>query len=107
MLSTVLNTIITVSSEVAPAVTEAAISGGKNVWFNAFLAIAAAFSIAIGVLGAGGAMGKIAHAAIEGTARQPEIGGRLFTTMLIAMALVEALAIYCLLISFMLIGKIG
>ncbi|OGF20643.1 ATP synthase F0 subunit C [Candidatus Falkowbacteria bacterium RBG_13_39_14] len=66
----------------------------------------AAICIAIGVLGASAAMGKIGKSALEGTARQPEMSGKLFTTMLIAMALVEALAIYCLLIAFMLLAKI-
>jgi F-type H+-transporting ATPase subunit c len=60
---------------------------------------AAAFSIAFGAIAAASAMGKIGSSALESIARQPEISGKAFTTMLIAMALVEALAIYCLLIS--------
>jgi F0F1-type ATP synthase membrane subunit c/vacuolar-type H+-ATPase subunit K len=38
--------------------------------------------------------------------RQPEMGGQLFTAMLIGNALVEALVIYCLVIALMLAGKI-
>jgi F-type H+-transporting ATPase subunit c len=52
------------------------------------------------------AMRKIAHAAIEGMTRQPEVAPQLFTTMLVAMALVEALVIYCLVIGLMVAAKI-
>ncbi|MFH1564335.1 MAG: ATP synthase F0 subunit C, partial [bacterium] len=106
MFPQILNVALAATEETATATTVAATSG--SAWFgnNAFLAIAAALCIGLGALGASKAMGRIAKAALEGTARQPEVGGRLFTTMLIAMALVEALAIYCLLIAFMLLAKI-
>ncbi|MEW6382312.1 MAG: ATP synthase F0 subunit C [bacterium] len=63
----------------------------------------AVIPIAIGSMGAALGMSKIGMAALEGIARQPEMAGRTFTTMLIAMALIEALAIYCLLISLILL----
>ncbi len=63
----------------------------------------AVLAIAIGALGAAVGMSKIGMAALEGIARQPEMAGRTFTTMLIAMALIEALAIYCLLVSLILL----
>jgi len=52
------------------------------------------------------AMRKISHTAIEGMTRQPEIAGQIFTTMLVGMALVEALVIYCLVIALMVSAKI-
>jgi F0F1-type ATP synthase membrane subunit c/vacuolar-type H+-ATPase subunit K len=39
--------------------------------------------------------------------RQPEIAPQLFTAMLIGMALIEALCIYCLVVSLMLAGTIA
>jgi len=59
--------------------------------------------IAIGAAGAALGMAKIGMAALEGITRQPEMAGRTFTTMLIGMALIEAQAIYCLLISLILL----
>jgi F-type H+-transporting ATPase subunit c len=50
-------------------------------------------------------MRRISLAAIEGIARQPEVAGQLFTAMLIAMALIEALVIYCLVVGLSLAGK--
>jgi len=65
--------------------------------------LAAAFTIGFGTVGTGVGMGSIGRAALESMARQPELSGKTFTTMLIAMALVEALAIYCLLISLVIL----
>ena len=50
--------------------------------------------------------GITASKAMEAIARQPEAAGNIRSTMIIAMALMEALTIYGLLIAFMLIGKI-
>jgi F-type H+-transporting ATPase subunit c len=52
------------------------------------------------------AMRKISSTALEGMTRQPEIAQQLFTSMLVSMALVEALAIYCLVIALMLAAKV-
>jgi F-type H+-transporting ATPase subunit c len=51
------------------------------------------------------AMRRIALSAIEGMARQPEVKAELFTAMLIGMALIEALVIYCLVVALSLAGK--
>lgn len=102
MFPQILNVALAATEETAATV---AVTGGAGL-DKVALAIGAALCISIGVLGASAAMGRIGKSALEGTARQPEMAGRLFTTMLIAMALVEALAIYCLLIAFMLLAKI-
>jgi F-type H+-transporting ATPase subunit c len=52
------------------------------------------------------AMRKISSTALEGMTRQPEIAPQLFTSMLVSMALVEALAIYCLVVALMLAAKV-
>lgn len=52
------------------------------------------------------AMRKISSTALEGMTRQPEIAGQLFTSMLVSMALVEALVIYCLVIALILAAKV-
>ncbi|PAF48578.1 ATP synthase F0 subunit C [Helicobacter sp. 12S02634-8] len=54
--------------------------------------------IGLGIAALGGAigMGHAAAATISGTARNPGIGGKLLTTMFIALALIEAQVIYTL-----------
>ena len=73
---------------------------------TAAIAIAAGLAIAIGTLGPALGQGKTAAAAMEAIARQPDAAGNIRSTMIIAMALMEALTIYALLIAFMLLAKI-
>lgn len=73
---------------------------------SAIIAIAAALSIAVSTIFPALGQGKTAAAAMEGIARQPEAAGQIRSTLIIAMALMEALTIYGLLIAFMLVSKI-
>ena len=70
------------------------------------IAIAAAIAIAVSTIGPALGQGNTAKAAMESIARQPDSAKEIRSTLIIAMALMEALSIYGLLIAFMLIGKI-
>ena len=70
------------------------------------IALACGFGLAIAASVTGLAMGHAIHGALEGTARNPEAGGKIMTTMIIGLALLEALCIYMLLISLILVFKI-
>lgn len=70
-----------------------------------FLVLAPSLTIVPAAVAAALAMRSISHTALEGMTRQPEASSQLFTTMLVSMALVEALVIYCLVIALMLAGK--
>ena len=74
---------------------------------NAITALAAALTIAVSTIGPAIAQGMTAKSALESMARQPEASGNIRSTMIIALALMEALTIYGLLIAFMLISKIA
>jgi F-type H+-transporting ATPase subunit c len=52
------------------------------------------------------AQGKAASAALEGIARNPEAQGKIFTPMILGMALIESLVILGFVIAFMIQGKI-
>lgn len=73
---------------------------------SAMIAIAAAIAIAVSTIGPSMAQGKTAAAAMESIARQPEAANNIRSTLIIALALIEALTIYGLLIAFMLISRI-
>ena len=73
---------------------------------SAIIALAAAIAVALSTLGPGIGQGIAASKAMEAIARQPEAAGTIRSSMIIAMALMEALTIYGLLIAFILIGKI-
>lgn len=73
---------------------------------SAIIALAAALAIAISTLGPSIAQGKTAQAAMESIARQPDAAKDIRSSLIISLALMEALTIYGLLIAFMLISKI-
>ena len=66
--------------------------------------LGAAVGAGLATIGAGIGIGKIGQGAMEGIARQPEAGGDIRSTMIIAAALVEGVAFFavvvCMLISF-------
>ena len=65
--------------------------------------LAAAIAISISVLGGAFAQGKTAAAALDGIARNPGASGKIFTSMIIGLALIESLVIYALIIAFQLV----
>ena len=56
-------------------------------------------------MGAGLGIGRLAGPAMEGTARQPEATGDIRTTMIIAAALIEGVALFGLVICVILATK--
>lgn len=69
------------------------------------IAIAAALAIAIATIGPGIGQGLAASKAMEAIARQPEASGDIRTSLILALAFMEALTIYGLLIAFMILGN--
>ena len=57
------------------------------------------------VAGAAFGIGKIAVGATEAISRQPEAGGRIFTSMVIAASLIEGLAFFGLIVCFVAIFR--
>lgn len=65
--------------------------------------LAAALGIGIAACGCGIGMGVGLRGATEGIARNPEVSGKITGTMILAIAFIESLAIYALVISFILL----
>ncbi|MCB9507714.1 MAG: ATP synthase F0 subunit C [Myxococcales bacterium] len=66
----------------------------------------AAFAISIAAFGGALGQGRAGATALEGIARNPEASGKIFTPMILALALIESLVIYALLIAFQILGKV-
>lgn len=64
------------------------------------ICVGASFAAAIG-------NAKVISTALEGMARQPEVQGRLFTSMLIGVSLLEVIPIISIVIAFMLVPLIS
>lgn len=58
----------------------------------------AAFGVGLTVIGAAYGISKLASAALESMARQPEVAGNIQTAMIIAAALIEGFTFYALFI---------
>ncbi|HEX5623289.1 MAG TPA: F0F1 ATP synthase subunit C, partial [Sulfuricurvum sp.] len=82
-------------AEVAPA----ASADVANQMLKAYSMIAAGVGLGLAALGGAIGMGSTAAATIAGTARNPGLGGKLMTTMFIALAMIEAQVIYTLVIA--------
>jgi F-type H+-transporting ATPase subunit c len=65
----------------------------------------AAVGAGLATIGAGIGIGKIGQGAMEGIARQPEAGGTIRSTMIIAAALVEGVAFFAVVICFLIAVK--
>lgn len=63
-------------------------------------AIAMAIAVGVGVLGPGIGIGLIVARALEAIGRNPEASGKITVTMFIGIAFTEALAIFALVVGF-------
>ena len=68
-----------------------------------WIVITSGLTVGIGAFGSALGMGRAIAAALEGIARQPEERDNIRTTMIIGLALIESLTIYCLVISLILL----
>ncbi len=75
---------------------------GKLSFFGT-VAAASAIGIGIAALGTGIGMGLGIGRAVEGIARNPEASGKIMTTMIVGLALIESLAIYTLVVVLILL----
>ncbi|TDX60408.1 ATP synthase F0 subcomplex C subunit [Methylosinus sp. sav-2] len=65
--------------------------------------IAAAVAVSFGAIGPALAEGKAVAAAMEAIARQPEAAGVLSRTLFVGLAMIETMAIYCLVVALLLL----
>ncbi len=83
----------------APAAAAAAAAPAAEV--NPMHFLAAGLSIGLAALGCGIGQGRAAAGALEGISRNPSAYDKIFTPMIIALALIESLSIYALLVSLL------
>ncbi len=67
--------------------------------------LGAGIGIGLAALGTGIGIGILGGKSVEASARQPEMAGQVQRIMILGIAFIEALCLYALLVSIMLIGK--
>lgn len=68
--------------------------------------LGAALAVALAAFGSAIGQGMASRAAMEGTARQPEAAGDIRTTLILALAFIEALTLFSFVIAILLWTKI-
>lgn len=63
--------------------------------------LGAGIGAGLAIIGAGVGIGFIGGKALEAVARQPEIGGRILSMMIIAAALIEGVTFFALILCFL------
>lgn len=77
-------------------------AAGDNIYsMFAMMAIAAGFGLGIAAFGGAFAQGRAAAAALEGIARNPGAADKMFTPLILGLALIESLVIYAFVIAIL------
>ncbi|HTW69684.1 MAG TPA: F0F1 ATP synthase subunit C [Acetobacteraceae bacterium] len=72
-------------------------------WIEVASALGAALAVGLGAIGPGLGEGRAVAAALDAIARQPEAAGTLSRTLFVGLAMIETMAIYCLVIALLLL----
>ena len=89
----------------SPALAEVAGEGG-GAWLNAVAGGLGGLGVGIAAFGVGLGQGRATAAAMESIGRNPNSSDRIFTPLVLGLALMEALALYAFVIAFLLQGKV-
>jgi len=76
----------------------AAAPTGSKIYYYAFAALGCGLAIGLAALGTGIGQGIGLSKACEGVARNPGVSGKITTTLIIGLAMIESLAIYALVV---------
>ncbi|MDX1683149.1 MAG: ATP synthase F0 subunit C [Phycisphaeraceae bacterium] len=71
------------------------------------IALAAGLGVGLVVIGAAKGIGRIGGSAVESIARQPEAGGRIFTSMLLSAALIEGFTLFAIVVTLLINNNIA
>jgi F-type H+-transporting ATPase subunit c len=71
--------------------------------YFAWCVMAAAVGMGLGSFGTGIGQGIAISKAVEGVARNPGASGKIMTIMLVGLAMIESLAIYCLVVAMIIL----
>ena len=109
MLKRVVISILAVALVVCMGSVALADDGGAKaagMWIYFGIAIACGLGIGIAAFGTGLGMGHAINGALQGTSRNPEAGGKIMTTMIIGLALIESLCIYAFVVALIMYLKL-
>lgn len=95
--------VITLMLFTAPLVMAAEGASDAQYKYYGYIAVGCAVGLAIAAFGGSISMGNAVSSALNGIARNPGTAGKITTTLLIGLALIESLVIYTLVIALILL----
>ncbi len=106
LLAMLMGPVVAMGAEAAPAAPAAAVEAtAGGFYFFPPGRPTTAFGITVGlgliIIGAGKGIGAIGSHATDAIARQPEAGGRIFTTMIISAALIEGVTLFAIVVALL------
>ena len=102
----VLSTLVALGVMLVATVAFASDGASNEFDMKKWIGLACGLGIAIAAFGGALGQGRTASSALDGIARNPGASGKIFTPMILGLALIESLVIYSLIISILLMGKI-
>ena len=105
--TSILTLLVLTGAAFAQGVDEAAVKLNGLASNYGTIAIAAAFGIGLAALGGALGQGRAVASALDGIARNPGAAGQIRGPMILGLALIESLVIYALIISLLLVLKVG
>ncbi|TJY63103.1 F0F1 ATP synthase subunit C [Sinimarinibacterium sp. CAU 1509] len=72
-------------------------------WIEVASVVSAAIAVSFGALGPGLGEGRAVAAAMDALARQPEASATISRTLFVGLAMIETMAIYCLVVALLLL----
>ncbi len=88
------------------AFAQGAVAADNHQTMFGWFALAAGLGIGIAAFGGAMGQGRAAAAALEGIARNPGAAGKLFTPLILGLALIESLVIYAFVITILITTQI-
>jgi len=100
-----ISAVLLLSASFVFASEEAMAEGAKssNIFYYALAALAAGLGVGVGALGCGIGQGIGTARACEGIARNPGASGKITTSLIIGLAMIESLTIYALVVALILL----
>jgi F-type H+-transporting ATPase subunit c len=92
-----------ISAPLCFAVEAAAAGKGSNILYYALAAIAAGIGVGVAALGCAVGQGLGTAKACEGIARNPGAAGKITTSLIIGLAMIESLTIYALVVALIIL----
>lgn len=102
----ILNVVLAVLAVLVAQPAFAAEAAGDGGVSRGLIALAAGLGLGIAAFGAALGQGRATAAAMESIGRNPNSADRVFTPLIVGLALMEALALYALVVAFALQAKI-